>query len=79
MSSAHWRLAAIEGRYDTVQPTPLALFGIPDDDTATMRYAIDVPDLGSLPEQLQNRDHDEQHNECNGCSAAKSAKPLGYH
>jgi cytochrome d ubiquinol oxidase subunit I len=42
------KLAAIEGRYDTVQPTPLTLFGIPDDDAATMRYAIDVPDLGSL-------------------------------
>jgi cytochrome bd ubiquinol oxidase subunit I len=42
------KLAAIEGRYDTVQPTPLTLFGIPDDAAATMRYAIDVPDLGSL-------------------------------
>ena len=31
------KLAAIEGRYDTVQPTPLTLFGIPDDKAATMR------------------------------------------
>jgi cytochrome bd ubiquinol oxidase subunit I len=42
------KLAAIEGRYDTVSPTPLTLFGIPDDAAATMRYAIEVPDLGSL-------------------------------
>jgi cytochrome d ubiquinol oxidase subunit I len=42
------KLAAIEGRYDTVQPVPLTLFGIPDDQAATMRYSIEVPDLGSL-------------------------------
>ncbi len=42
------KLAAIEGRYDTAQPTPLTLFGIPDDEAATMRDAIEIPDLGSL-------------------------------
>jgi cytochrome bd ubiquinol oxidase subunit I len=42
------KLAAIEGRYDTAAPAPLTLFGIPDDATATMKYAIDVPYLGSL-------------------------------
>ena len=42
------KIAAIEGRYDTVQPTPLTLFGIPDDAAAVMRYAIEIPDLGSL-------------------------------
>ena len=42
------KLAAIEGRYDTAQPTPLTLFGIPDDAAATMRYPIEIPDLGSL-------------------------------
>ncbi len=42
------KLAAIEGRYDTVQPTPLTLFGIPDDAAAVVRYAIEIPDLGSL-------------------------------
>jgi cytochrome bd ubiquinol oxidase subunit I len=42
------KLAAIEGRYDTVQPTPLTLFGIPDDAAATMRDAIEIPDLGSI-------------------------------
>jgi cytochrome d ubiquinol oxidase subunit I len=42
------KLAAIEGRYDTVAPTPLTLFGIPDDENAVMRHAIEVPVLGSL-------------------------------
>jgi cytochrome bd ubiquinol oxidase subunit I len=42
------KLAAIEGRYDTASPAPLTLFGIPDDAAATMRYAIDIPVLGSL-------------------------------
>lgn len=42
------KLAAIEGRYDTVKPTPLTLFGIPDDKNATMHDAIEIPDLGSL-------------------------------
>ena len=42
------KLAAIEGRYDTAAPAPLTLFGIPDDASATMNYAIDVPYLGSL-------------------------------
>jgi len=42
------KLAAIEGRYDTAQPAPLTLFGIPDDAAATMRDAIEVPRLGSL-------------------------------
>src|SRR5271154_5921820 len=42
------KLAAIEGRYDTAAPAPLTLFDIPDDASATMNYAIDVPYLGSL-------------------------------
>jgi cytochrome bd ubiquinol oxidase subunit I len=42
------KVAAIEGRYDTVQPVPLTLFGIPDDTAATMRGAIEIPVLGSL-------------------------------
>jgi cytochrome d ubiquinol oxidase subunit I len=42
------KLAAIEGRYDTTTPTPLTLFGIPDDKHAVMRDAIDIPHLGSL-------------------------------
>lgn len=42
------KLAAIEGRYETVNPVPLTLFGIPDDKNAVMHYAIDIPNLGSL-------------------------------
>jgi len=42
------KIAAIEGRYDTVKPTPLTLFGIPDDKNAEMKYAIEVPRLGSI-------------------------------
>jgi cytochrome bd ubiquinol oxidase subunit I len=42
------KLAAIEGRYHTVDPTPLTIFGIPDDANATMRDAIEIPDLGAL-------------------------------
>jgi cytochrome d ubiquinol oxidase subunit I len=42
------KVAALEGRYDTVQPTPLTLFGIPDDENAIMHYAVEVPTLGSL-------------------------------
>jgi cytochrome d ubiquinol oxidase subunit I len=42
------KLAAIEGRYDSAQPAPLTLFGIPDDAAATMRAAIEIPRLGSL-------------------------------
>jgi cytochrome d ubiquinol oxidase subunit I len=42
------KLAAIEGRYDTAQPAPLTLFGIPDDAAATMRNAVELPYLGSL-------------------------------
>jgi cytochrome d ubiquinol oxidase subunit I len=42
------KLAAIEGRYDTSSPTPLTVFGIPDDAKGTMRYAVEIPALGSL-------------------------------
>ena len=42
------KLAAIEGRFDDAKPAPLTLFGIPDDTTATMHDAIEVPLLGSL-------------------------------
>jgi cytochrome d ubiquinol oxidase subunit I len=42
------KLAAIEGRYDTAAPSPLTLFGIPDDAAGTMRYAVEIPVLGSL-------------------------------
>jgi len=42
------KVAAIEGRYDTVRPTPLTIFGIPDDQKEEMRYAVDIPVLGSI-------------------------------
>jgi cytochrome d ubiquinol oxidase subunit I len=42
------KLAAIEGRYDTASPAPLTLFGIPDDATGKMAYAVEIPMLGSL-------------------------------
>ncbi len=42
------KVAAIEGRYDTLHPMPLTLFGIPDDQAAEMRYAVEVPVLGSI-------------------------------
>jgi cytochrome d ubiquinol oxidase subunit I len=42
------KVAAIEGRYDTVAPMPLTLFGVPDDAHAVMNYAVEVPYLGSL-------------------------------
>ncbi|HEX3486288.1 MAG TPA: cytochrome ubiquinol oxidase subunit I [Micropepsaceae bacterium] len=42
------KLASIEGRYDTAQPAPLTLFGIPDDRNARMHAAIDIPRIGSL-------------------------------
>ena len=42
------KFAAIEGRYDDVRPLPLTLFGIPDDKTGAMHYAVEIPVLGSL-------------------------------
>ena len=42
------KVAAIEGRYDTVAPVPLTLFGIPDDANATMHDDVEIPELGSL-------------------------------
>ena len=42
------KLAAIEGLYDSAEPDPLILFGIPDDRGERMRDVIEVPHLGSL-------------------------------
>jgi len=42
------KFAAIEGRYDTVSPLPLTLFGIPDDAKGTMHDVVAIPLLGSL-------------------------------
>ncbi|KVE35503.1 cytochrome ubiquinol oxidase subunit I [Burkholderia sp. TSV86] len=43
------KIAAIEGLWDTEKGgTPLNLFGIPDMDAQTTRYALQIPHLGSL-------------------------------
>lgn len=42
------KLAAIEARWDTRSRFPLTLFAIPDERTASNRYALDIPDAGSL-------------------------------
>ncbi|AOK32418.1 hypothetical protein WS67_04000 [Burkholderia singularis] len=43
------KIAAIEGLWDTEQGgTPLNLFGIPDMNAETTRYALQIPHLGSL-------------------------------
>jgi cytochrome d ubiquinol oxidase subunit I len=42
------KLAAIEGDFKTETPTPLHLFAIPDQNTATDRLDIAIPRLGSI-------------------------------
>jgi cytochrome d ubiquinol oxidase subunit I len=43
------KIAAMEGHYEThKEGAPLVLFGIPDDEAETTRYAIEIPKLGSL-------------------------------
>jgi len=43
------KLAAMEGIYKTAdEGTPMVLFGIPDSETKTMQYAVEVPGLLSL-------------------------------
>ena len=42
------KLAAIEALWDTGRRVPLNLFAIPDDQAATDRDQISIPDLGSL-------------------------------
>ncbi|MDZ7839299.1 MAG: cytochrome ubiquinol oxidase subunit I [Gammaproteobacteria bacterium] len=41
------KVAAMEGHYDTHQGAPLILFGIPDDEAEEVRYALQIPKLGS--------------------------------
>jgi cytochrome d ubiquinol oxidase subunit I len=38
----------MEGHYETRKGAPLILFGLPDDDAETTRYAIEIPKLGSM-------------------------------
>lgn len=42
------KIAAMEGHYDTYRGAPLILFGLPDNDAAETKYAIEIPKLGSL-------------------------------
>ena len=42
------KLAAIEARWDTASRVPLTLFAIPDEHTASNRFALDIPDIGSI-------------------------------
>lgn len=42
------KLAAIEGDWTTSDPTPLTVFGIPNETAERNDYAIEVPYLGSL-------------------------------
>jgi cytochrome d ubiquinol oxidase subunit I len=42
------KFAAIEGRWHDEQPASEVLIALPDPDSATNRYAISVPVLGSL-------------------------------
>ena len=42
------KFTATEEHYDTVHPFRLTLFGVPDDSTGAMRYAVEIPTLGSL-------------------------------
>lgn len=42
------KIAAMEGHYETQRGAPLILFGLPDNDAAKTKYAIEIPKLGSL-------------------------------
>ncbi len=42
------KVAAMEGHYETRSGAPLILFGIPDDEAGEMRYAVEIPKLGSM-------------------------------
>ncbi|WP_108610868.1 cytochrome ubiquinol oxidase subunit I [Aminobacter sp. MSH1] len=43
------KIMAMEGHYQShPEGAPLVLFGLPDQDAATIRYALEIPKLGSL-------------------------------
>jgi cytochrome d ubiquinol oxidase subunit I len=42
------KLAAIEARWETARSVPLTLFAIPDEESETNHFEVDVPYLGSL-------------------------------
>ncbi len=42
------KVAAVEGIWETQRGAPLTLFGIPDEEAGTTRFAIEIPKLASL-------------------------------
>jgi cytochrome d ubiquinol oxidase subunit I len=42
------KIAAMEGDFDTLKGQPLILFGMPDMKAETTRWALEIPNLGSL-------------------------------
>ncbi len=42
------KIAAMEGHYETRHGAPLILFGLPNDETETVQYALEIPKLGSM-------------------------------
>lgn len=42
------KVAAMEGHFETKNGAPLILFGLPDDEAQVVRYAVEIPKLGSL-------------------------------
>ena len=42
------KIAAMEGHFETRTAAPLILFGLPDATSQTVRYAVEIPKLGSL-------------------------------
>lgn len=42
------KVAALEGHFETRRAAPLILFGWPDSEAGTVRYAVEIPKLGSL-------------------------------
>ncbi|MCG7489219.1 cytochrome ubiquinol oxidase subunit I [Vibrio sp. Of14-4] len=42
------KVAAMEGHYESHKSAPLILFGLPNDETKTVDYKLEIPHLGSL-------------------------------
>jgi len=42
------KIAAMEGHFETRRGAPLILFGLPDQEAAVVRYAVEIPKMGSL-------------------------------
>ncbi|WP_417451404.1 cytochrome ubiquinol oxidase subunit I [Kordiimonas sp.] len=42
------KVAAMEGLYDTTSGAPLVLFGLPNDQTEEVDYALEIPNVASL-------------------------------